>query len=63
MYEGEYLKSFSWHMRGSTTIAAVMTIEKIWEYHELMTGETIPQNIRQRIDNLDISWYDDIQQV
>jgi hypothetical protein len=56
-YRGDYVQSFSWTLRGSSTEAAQLALAATWEAHEVATGLECPEDIAKRIAELDISRY------
>ncbi len=56
-YDSEYLQSFSWTLRGSSSEAARLALVATWEAYEVASGIECPEAIMSQIAALDISRY------
>ena len=57
-YDGAYIRSFSWTMRGSTSETLKLSLLESWNWHDLYTSEKPSVAILNQINTLDISRFD-----
>ncbi len=56
-YDSEYVRSYAWTQRGSTTETLKLALQEAWREHGERTGKLPTPNVVRRIQQLDISMY------
>jgi hypothetical protein len=55
LYRGQYVKSYCWYMRQSTSWTLRLALNRAWLAHFNGTGQVMPRGIKCRIESLNIS--------